>query len=193
MKRFLIFSLLLALAATAFPQVGSEWKEIQPDEITVNPIHLFKDGLALTVQDGDHANSMMLTMGTLGYFRGKGVLAMYVNESRYTYDLLMKNPYFTVEAFPEAYKEHLNYLGHHSGRDGSDKIKAAGLTAAKTAEGTPYILEGNLLIECRLVYTGSWDEDKLDDFIKAPYYRDGTRRPMHQQLLAEILHVWVKE
>ena len=184
---------MLAFAASAFPQVGSEWKEIKPDEISVNPINLFRDGLALTVQNGDKANSMMLTMGTIGWFRGKGMLAMYVNESRYTYDLLMKNPYFTVEAFPEAYKEHLNYLGHHSGRDGSDKIKDAGLTTGKTDEGTPYILEGNLLIECRLVYTGLWDEDKLDESIKGSYYKDGVRRPMHQQLLAEILHVWVKE
>ena len=175
MKKLLIFSLLLAMASSVFPQVGNEWKEIKPEEIGINPINLFKDGLALTVQDGEKANSM------------------YVNESRYTYDLLMKNPYFTVEAFPEAYNEHLRYLGTHSGRDGSDKIKDAGLTASKTAEGTPYILEGNLLIECRLVYTGSWDEDKLDDSIKASYYRDGVRRPMHQQLLAEILHVWVKE
>ena len=193
MKKLLIFSLLLAMASSVFPQVGNEWKEIKPEEIGINPINLFKDGLALTVQDGEKANSMMLTMGTLGYFRGKGMLAMYVNESRYTYDLLMKNPYFTVEAFPEAYNEHLRYLGTHSGRDGSDKIKDAGLTASKTAEGTPYILEGNLLIECRLVYTGSWDEDKLDDSIKASYYRDGVRRPKHQQQLAEILHVWVKE
>ncbi|MBO7602135.1 MAG: flavin reductase [Bacteroidaceae bacterium] len=138
-------------------------------------------------------NAMLLTMGTMGVFRGKPIVSIFVNESRYTYELLQKNPYFTLAVFPEQYKESVDYLGHHSGRDGADKIKDAGLEVSKTALGNPFFEQANLVIECRMLYTGTWDESKLDDSMKSGFYRDnGERRPAHQQFLAEIVHVWTK-
>lgn len=107
---------------------------------------------------------MLLTMGTMGVFRGKPIVSIFVNESRYTYELLQKSPYFTLAVFPEQYKESVDYLGHHSGRDGADKIKDAGLEVSKTALGNPFFEQANLVIEGVILYTGTWDESKLDDF-----------------------------
>ena len=73
-----------------------------------------------------------------------------------------------------------------------DKIKDAGLTVGKTELGNPFFDQANLVIECRMIYTGKWDLDKLDDSIKSAFYRDGELRPMHQQFIAEIVHVWKK-
>jgi len=194
MKSKLMLTCLLALSLNVAGQnvTPEGWTEIQPNEISVNPIDLFNNWVALSVQDGDKANSMLLTMGQLGVFRGKPVLSIFVNESRYTYELLQRSPYFTVAVFPEQYKENVRYLGQHSGRDGSDKIKDAGLTVSKSELGSPIINEANLVIECRMIYTGTWNEDKLDDSIKQMFYRDGQRRPMHQQFIGEIVHVWKK-
>jgi len=194
MKSKLMLTCLLALSLNVAGQnvTPEGWTEIQPNEISVNPIDLFNNWVALSVQDGDKANSMLLTMGQLGVFRGKPVLSIFVNESRYTYELLQRSPYFTVAVFPEQYKENVRYLGQHSGRDGSDKIKDAGLTVSKSELGSPIINEANLVIECRMIYTGTWNEDKLDDSIKQMFYRDGERRPMHQQFIGEIVHVWKK-
>lgn len=108
--------------------------------------------------------ALLLTMGTMGVFRGKPIVSIFVNESRYTYELLQKNPYFTLAVFPEQYKESVDYLGHHSGRDGADKIKDAGLEVSKTALGNPFFEQASLVIEGVILYTGTWDESKLDDF-----------------------------
>jgi len=195
MKRLMFFVCMLAMSSFAFAQnvsPSSDWKEIQPKEITINPINLYQDWIVLAVNNEEKPNAMLLTMGTMGVFRGKPIVSIFVNESRYTYELLQKNPYFTLAVFPEQYKESVDYLGHHSGRDGADKIKDAGLEVSKTALGNPFFEQANLVIECRMLYTGTWDESKLDDSIKSAFYRDGVRRPAHQQFIAEIVHVWTK-
>ena len=192
-KIILIFMLVMsmnALAQNVTPSGG--WKEIEPKDISINSIHLFEDWIVLAVNNDEKPNAMLLTMGTMGAFRGKPIVSIFVNESRYTYELLEKNPYFTLSVFPEQYKENVHYLGEHSGRDGSDKIKDAGLQVSKTELGNPFFDQANLVIECRMIYTGKWDESRLDDSIKLAFYRDGERRPAHQQFIAEIVHVWQK-
>jgi flavin reductase (DIM6/NTAB) family NADH-FMN oxidoreductase RutF len=195
MKRMMFFACMLTMGMTALAQnvsPSADWKEIQPKEITINPINLYQDWIVLAVNNEEKPNAMLLTMGTMGVFRGKPIVSIFVNESRYTYGLLQKNPYFTLAVFPEQYKESVSYLGHHSGRDGADKIKDAGLEVSKTELGNPFFEQANLVIECRMIYTGVWDESKLDDSIKSGFYRDGERRPAHQQFMAEIVHVWTK-
>ena len=195
MIKLMFFTCLLTMSMIASAQnvsPSSDWKEIQPNEVTVNPINLYQDWIVLAVNNEEKPNAMLLTMGTMGVFRGKPIVSIFVNESRYTYELLQKNAYFTLAVFPEQYKESVNYLGHHSGRDGSDKIKDAGLEVSKTELGNPFFEQANLVIECRMLYTGTWDESKLDDSIKSAFYRDGERRPVHQQFIAEIVHVWTK-
>ncbi|MBE6289038.1 MAG: hypothetical protein E7100_02190 [Bacteroidaceae bacterium] len=195
MKRIVYLFCLLVVSMSAMAQSvspSSAWKEIPPTEIDINGVSLFQDWIVLSVNNGDKPNAMLLTMGSLGVFKGKPIVSIFVNESRFTYELLQKNPYFTLAVFPEQYKESVNYLGHHSGRDGSDKIKDAGLEVSKTELGNPFFEQANLVIECRMIYTGVWDESKLDDSIKSSFYRDGQRRPAHQQFIAEIVHVWKK-
>lgn len=195
MKKSILFCCMLAIATSVCGQnaaLSNGWQEIQPKEVTTNPVSLFDDWIVLAVNNDDKPNAMLLTMGTMGVFRGKPIVSIFVNESRYTYELLEKNPYFTLAVFPEQYKENVRYLGQHSGRDGSDKIKDAGLTVGKTELGNPFFDQANLVIECRMIYTGKWDLDRLDDSIKSGFYRDGELRPMHQQFMAEIVHVWKK-
>ena len=195
MKAKVIFTCLLALSLSATAQNvtgNGEWKEIQPNEISINPINLYQDWIVLAVNNEEKPNAMLLTMGTLGAFRGKPIASIFVNESRYTYELLEKCEYFTLAVFPEQYTENVRYLGQHSGRDGSDKIKDAGFQVSKTELGNPFFDQANLVIECRMIYTGKWDESRLDDSIKSAFYRDGERRPAHQQFIGEIVHVWQK-
>ena len=195
MKAKIILTIMLAMSMNALAQnvtLSGGWKEIEPKEVGINPINLFQDWIVLAVNNDEKPNAMLLTMGTMGAFRGKPIVSIFVNESRYTYELLEKNPYFTLSVFPEQYKDNVQYLGQHSGRDGSDKIKDAGFEVSKTELGNPFFDQANLVIECRMLYTGKWDESRLDDSIKSAFYRDGERRPAHQQFIAEIVHVWQK-
>lgn len=51
------------------------------------------------------------------------LMTVYVAPARYTFKYMEKAKYFTVMEFDDAHKDILDYMGHHSGRDG-DKAKA---------------------------------------------------------------------
>ena len=88
------------------------------------------------------------------------------------------------------YREALRYCGTKSGRDG-DKFAATGLTVEKTAEGTPYPAEANLVLVCRKLYQSTLKEEGFHDrSILADHYPN---RDLHDMYIGEILKVLVNE
>ena len=68
MKRMMFFACMLAMGMTALAQnvsPSADWKEIQPKEITINPINLYQDWIVLAVNNEEKPNAMLLTMGTM--------------------------------------------------------------------------------------------------------------------------------
>lgn len=169
---------------------SAEWKEITPKELTDNPVvKVGSEWMALAAGHEGDMNAMTIGWGTWGVLWGRPVVTVYVSSSRYTYDFMERNDYFTVTGFPEEYHQALSYIGSHSGRDG-DKLAEAGLTPEFTELGNPIFSEANLAIECKLLYKEVLDVEQVPENIKAMYDRGVGP---HSMYIGEIVNVWVKE
>ena len=175
------------------PQTSADsasWKQIDPKELADNPIvKVGSEWMALAAGNETDFNAMTIGWGTWGVLWGRPVVTVYVSSSRYTYDFMERNDYFTVTGFPEAMKPALSYIGSHSGRDG-DKLKEAGLTPEFTELGNPIFAEANLAIECKLLYKEVLDVEQVPDNVRAMY--DKGVGP-HSMYIGEIVGVWIKE
>ena len=188
---------LLAVVMTACSQApattdaeAGAWKEIDPKEWSDNPIvKVGSEWMALAAGREGDMNAMTIGWGTWGVLWGRPVVTVYVSSSRYTYDFMERNDYFTVTGFPAERKPALSYIGSHSGRD-SDKLQEAGLTPEFTELGNPIFREANLAVECKLLYKQPFDVEQVPDRIQQ-MYANGTG--VHTMYVGEILHVWVKE
>ena len=167
-----------------------EWKRIEPSGLSDNPmVKLGEEWMLLSAGSEGDMNAMTIGWGTWGILWGRPVVTVYVSSSRYTYEFMERNEYFTVTGFPEEYKDALSYMGSHSGRDG-DKLSESGLTPEFTELGNPIYEEANLAIECRLLYKEVFDRDQVPDNIKSMYDR-GTG--VHSMYIGEIVNIWIKE
>lgn len=165
-----------------------KWKTISPEEIK-NAVTLFDtDWMALAVGQKGDMNAMTISWGSLGELWGKRIITVYVRSSRYTYNFMQRNEYFTVTSFPEQYRKALQYIGSHSGRDG-DKLKIAGLTPEFTQLGNPIFKEANLAIECKIIYSEPFDKSKMRGDVK-DFYKN--INDVHTMYIGEIVNVWVK-
>ena len=188
---------LLAVVMTACSQApattdaeAGAWKEIDPKEWSDNPIvKVGSEWMALAAGREGDMNAMTIGWGTWGVLWGRPVVTVYVSSSRYTYDFMERNDYFTVTGFPAERKPALSYIGSHSGRD-SDQLQEAGLTPEFTELGNPIFREANLAVECKLLYKQPFDVEQVPDRIQQ-MYANGTG--VHTMYVGEILHVWVKE
>ena len=167
-----------------------EWKHIEPKELSDNPIvKIGEEWMLLSSGEAGDMNAMTIGWGTWGVLWGRPVVTVYVSSSRYTYEFMERNEYFTITGFPEEYKGVLSYMGSHSGRD-EDKVSESGLTLEFTELGNPIYAEANLAIECKLLYKEELDRDQSPENIRAMYDR-GTG--VHSMYIGEIVNIWIKE
>ena len=132
-------------------------------------------GVLLTTKADGRVNTMIIGWGTLGIEWGKPIFTVFVRKSRYTMELLEKNPEFTVNIpLGEMDKEILAVCGTKSGRN-MDKIKELGLTPeeAKTIS-VPAIRQLPLTLECKVIYRQDQDPAAIDSACDSRYYAKGT-------------------
>ncbi len=160
--------------ATVSETVQTEEKQLHEfdveNDFECNPFEFFTgDGLLLAAGNREKSNAMTIGWGTLGTLWGgkRSVVTVYVAEKRYTHEFMEQSAYFTVMAFKD--KNVLRYMGSHSGRDG-DKAKALGLHTAYTENGTPYYLEADLVIECRILYAQPFNSSAFKDDVPRDFY-----------------------
>ena len=166
------------------------WQEISPKDIDTNAVRMFADDwMILSAGKESKMNLMTIAWGGLGQLWGKPVVTVYVSTSRYTYQFMEENDYFTVTSFPEEYRDKLQYLGSVSGRD-EDKVKGSGFTPEYTELGNPIYKEANLAIECKKIYTQQFEAGKLP--IEQRQWYDERGIGLHVMYIGEILHVWKK-
>lgn len=201
MKKLLlpILSLLLLTAcgnktndneAKSQSTVSAEWQAIKPQEIDVNAVKMYADDwMILSAGNESNMNMMTIAWGGLGELWGKPVVTVYVSTSRYTYKYMEENEYFTVTAFPEEYRDKLQYLGSVSGRD-EDKLKGSGLNVEFTEKGNPIYKEANLAIECKKIYTHQFDKNSIP--LEQRQWYDETQTGIHVMYVGEIVNVWKK-
>lgn len=179
---------------TAAVQIDSiaagELKKIDAKQLDSNVFTLFDDGwFVLTAGDGEAFNPMTISWGGMGILWNEPVVTVYVRHDRHTYSYINENKSFTICAFGEKYRDAMQYIGTHSGRDG-DKVEATGLTAKRTELGNVYYDEASLVIECEKIYSDDIEPRMIFTEENRHFYDD---KPMHRMFIGKILNVWVRE
>ncbi|MBR1792430.1 MAG: flavin reductase [Bacteroidales bacterium] len=176
------------------PTAQPEWHQIPTDSANINSFTLFQNAAALSVGKLGDMNSMTIGWGELGILWGSEthVVTVYVRKSRYTHHLMEENETFTVEAFAPEYADKLKYLGTASGRD-ENKMKGSGLTVKLMPNGAPAFEEGNLILECKKLYTIDYPTAQMDSNVVSRWYSKGEDFDnIHTAYVGEITAVWVK-
>ena len=167
-----------------------DWQEIKAKDIEGNPVRMFADEwFELAAGKEGDMNLMTIAWGTLGELWNRPVVTVYVSTSRYTYEFMEKNDYFTITHFPAAMRDKLQYLGTASGRD-EDKVKGADLTVEFTKLGNPIFAEADLAIECKKIYAEQFKADLLP--VEQRQWYDDRGIGLHVVYVGEIVNVWKK-
>jgi len=134
-------------------------------------LSVLEKGALLTTKADGKVNTMTIGWGTLGIEWGKPIFVAYVRESRYTRELLEKNPEFTVNIpFGDCDKGILGVCGTKSGRE-LDKFEVLGLTAEEgNTVSVPGIRQLPLTLECKVLYRQLQDESQIRPGAAERYY-----------------------
>ena len=158
-------------------------------------------GILLTTKAEDTLDTMTVGWGTIGVEWGKPIFIGFVRESRYTRELLAKNPEFTVNIpVGEPDKKVLGYCGTKSGRD-TDKFRDMGLTTEEPdVISVPGIRQLPLTLECKVLYTQAQDLSAIPQPILDRYYPQnvdssfcGSNRDYHIAFYAQIVASYIIE
>ena len=128
-------------------------------------------GVLLTTKADGKVNTMTIGWGTLGLEWGKPIFTAFVRKSRYSWELLQKNPEFTVNIpYGDYDKTILGLCGTRSGRD-VDKLGQLGLTeVASETVAVPGIKELPLTLECKVIYQQDQDPAAVSQEDTAKFY-----------------------
>ncbi len=131
-------------------------------------------GVLLTAAADGKVNTMTIGWGTMGIQWRKPIFIAFVRESRYTKELLDKNPEFTVNIpYGQCDKSILSLCGTRSGRD-MDKIQALNLTPVPgDTVSVPGFQELPLTLECKVVYRQDQEPEAICKEAMERYYPEG--------------------
>ena len=153
-------------------------------------------GILLTTKADGKVNTMTIGWGTLGIQWAKPIFIAFVRESRYTKEMLEKNPEFTVNVPLGAIdKNILGICGTKSGRD-MDKFEVLGLTEeAPETISVPGIKELPLTLECKVIYKQDQDPAAIAKENDDRYYAKGTpnENDYHTAYYGQILAAYIIE
>lgn len=143
-----------------------------------------KEWALLTAGTKEKFNSMTISWGGLGTLWNKPVATVYVRTSRYTYEFMNENEYFTVSFYPEQYKKELGVLGSKSGRD-IDKMHASGLTAKPLDNGVTFREAGTTLV-CKKLFAQELDVNNMPENIAHALYEGDAP---HVMFIGEVVDI----
>ena len=124
----------------------------------------------VTAGDIEDYNCMTLSWGMMGnvWDHPGSAVTIYVQPSRYTFEYMEKNEYFTICFLPEENRRDAEILGTISGRDG-DKVAKTSLHPVAMEHGVGFA-ESELTFVCRKICSQQFDMDKVPDFMREGMY-----------------------
>ena len=162
------------------------------EDFLLNPFNYFTQpgGLLVCAGDRNKSNAMTIGWGALGTLWGHktNTVTVYVAERRYTHEFMEASDYFTIMTFKD--QNVLSYMGTKSGRDG-EKAAALGLHVAYTENGTPYYEEAESVIECKKIYSDTFDPEKFTDDVPRNFY-DGFEAGYHTVYIGKVVKAMKK-
>lgn len=146
--------------------------------------NLDKEWALLTVGNKDLFNMMTISWGGFGTLWHKPVVTIYVRKSRYSYEILQNEEYFTVSFYDDDYKKVLGILGSHSGRE-INKMDEENLTPIFLDKGVAF-LESKLTIVAKKIYEQELDINGVPDEYRDDFYKDDE---MHMMIIGEVVDI----
>ncbi|MBR2717201.1 MAG: flavin reductase [Oscillospiraceae bacterium] len=132
----------------------------------------------------DAYNAMTIAWGGLGTLWCRPVATVYVRPSRYTYQFMEENEYFTVSFYPEKNRQDLLTMGTVSGRDG-DKIAKTTLTP-KPLENAVTFAQAEVTLLCRKLYCQDLDLDAMPADVVEEFYKE---EPVSRMYVGEVVEI----
>ena len=159
-------------------------KEIQVFDYADKIVKILSNGAFLNTCAEGKSNSMTIAWGSLGFMWGKPVFTVMVRQSRHTYQLIEKNPEFTVTIPLKDMKHALGICGSTSGGN-TDKFPVAGLIAHPGQKvSTPAIANAGINIECKVICRQEMSRQGLDPTTADKWYES---EDWHVMYYGEIL------
>ncbi len=131
-------------------------------------------GAFLTTSENGKTNTMTIAWGNIGFMWKKPVFTIMVRQSRYTHQILEKNPVFSVSIpTDDTMKEALGICGSKSGKD-TDKITAAKLSLLAGKEIPVPVIDGcGLHFECKIIGRQDLKPGELHEAEDTAWYKEG--------------------
>lgn len=176
-------------------------REINVLEHATEIMTALQGGVLLTTKADNKVNTMTISWGSLCIEWGKPEFITFVRESRFSRELLEKNPEFTINIPTGQFdKKILSFSGSNSGRD-INKIEALNLTLeSPRLISVPAIRELPLTLECKVVYKQKQDLSSLPKEYLEQFYPEngdgsvhGTDRDCHIAYYGEIVSAYIIE
>lgn len=170
-------------------------REIDVKELQMNPMTLIaKEWMLITAGNEERGyNTMTASWGHLGSLWGHGggmpTSTIFIRPQRFTKEFVDREEFYTLSFFTENYRQHLAYLGSHSGRD-EDKVAKVGLTPVFEGDCT-YFKEASMVMICRKLYRAPiLEEGFVEKSIVDDCYPE---KDFHDMYIGEIVKVLVAE
>ena len=170
--------------------IMSEFTQINPEELDVNPFKLIgSDWMLITAEKDNKINTMTASWGGLGVMWGKNVAYVVIRPQRYTKQFVDGSETFSLTFFDKSFKKKLAYLGAVSGKD-EDKISKSNLSI-NHSDSTPYFEESSLVVICKKLYAQDF---KPECFVSGELDNEWYSEKDHHTLyIAEIVKVLKKD
>lgn len=160
--------------------------EMEFNEKARETLQLLSKGVFLTTAAEGKVNTMSIGWGYLGWAWKKPVFGVMVRHSRFTHELLEKNPRFTVTIPTTDMSKEMAFCGTKSGRD-TDKIKACGfeLLPAQTVN-VPVLKCKGYQYECRVLCKTEMTEGCMPPEAEKLWYGPQAGGDLHTFYFGEI-------
>jgi len=172
------------------------FKEISAEEFAMeyNIMHVMKDWAAISADNGEERNSMIIGWAGLGVLWSIPTFTIYIHQSRYSKQVFDKAKYYSVSVLTgENREKHMDawkYLGSISGRD-EDKFAGAadrGLTVRDDeidGNKVPYFAESDYVVICKITGMTDFDVKKMDapERIMKWYSKEGVHTIYEGQII----------
>ena len=141
--------------------------------------------MLITAGNIDKYNMMTASWGGFGILWDMEVCFCFIRPTRYTYNFMEKETYFTICFFDEEHRDVLDFCGTKSGRD-INKMSYDKLTPYTGSMGNVYFTEARMIIECRKIYFQDIDPG---NFLKPGIGKNYPIKDYHRLYIGEIIKV----
>ena len=135
------------------------------------------------------ANMMTASWGCMGILWNKNIVNIYVRPSRYTYNYLANNDYFTLNFLEDGNDNTYSFCGTKSGKD-YDKVAETGLIPVRFSDYLYGFDKSKYIFLCKKIYSQPMSIDCFSDQEsgKKLYPNDD----VHTMFVAEIEKIYKK-